>query len=100
MKLTLEVGKLKENECHAQTYFFTKFFLTPDSDSNLTIGSTWPAVLIEIWDEGVGYKTQFCHAALLGHGLLPFAGYMRLTSGCATLTTLPKGALVVCRAGS
>lgn len=90
IKLTLEVGKWKENECHAGTYFFTMLLFTPDSDPNPTIGSTWPAVLIEIWDEGVGYKQQFCHAALLGHGPLPFTAYMFLTSGCATHTTLQK----------
>lgn len=90
IKLTLEVGKWKENECHAGTYFFTTLLFTPDSDPNPTIGSTWPAVLIEIWDEGVGYKQQFCHAALLGHGPLPFTAYMFLTSGCATHTTLQK----------
>lgn len=47
-------------------------------------------MLIEIWDEGVGYKQQFCRAALLGHGPLPLTGYMCLTSGCAAHTTLPK----------
>lgn len=44
IKLTLEAGKWKENECHAGTYFFNEFFFTPDSDPNPTIGSTWLAV--------------------------------------------------------
>jgi len=47
-------------------------------------------VLIKIWDEGVGYKQQFCHAALLGHGPLPFAGAVCLTWGCAACPALPK----------
>lgn len=47
-------------------------------------------MLIKIWDEGVGYKQQFCRAALLGHGPSPFTAYMCLTSGCAPHTTLPK----------
>lgn len=64
------------------------FLFTPDSDPNPTIGSTWSAVLIKIWDKGVGYKQQFCHAARLGHGPMPFAGDIFLTSGCATHTTL------------
>lgn len=90
IKLTLEAGKWKENECHAGTYFFTKFFFTPDSDPNPTIESTWLAVLIEIWDEGVGYKQQFCRAARLGCGPLPFPGSVALTPGCAARAALPE----------
>lgn len=89
VKVILDAGKWKENECQAGTYFFTKFFFTPNWDPNPAIGSTWLAVLIEIWDEGGGYKQPFCRAALLGRGPRPFAGCLCLTSGCAADAALP-----------
>lgn len=68
IKLTVEAGKWKENECHARTYFFNEFSFTPDSDPNPTIGSTWLAVQIATGAGGVGYKQPCCCAALAGHG--------------------------------